>query len=78
MEYVVEAHCKLTDLQESLQKAKDCLAAVRQALVGAADAAVIGLQTLMLAPKATYLACLAALLVMRQPLKTITPWHRCR
>ena len=78
MEYVVEAHCKLTDLQESLQKAKDCLAAVGQALVGAADAAVIGLQTLMLAPKATYLACLAALLVMRQPLKTITPWHRCR
>ncbi len=65
-------------VQDNLRKAKDGLMAVRQALSDTADAAVKGLQTVMLAPKATYIACLAALLVMRQALKTICPWHRCR
>ena len=71
----LNAHMRM---QEGLSKSIMGLDAVKQALGGCIDGAVQSLQTVMLAPKATYIACLAALIVLRQPLKAITPWHRCR
>ncbi|KAK9818919.1 hypothetical protein WJX74_000399 [Apatococcus lobatus] len=64
--------------QERLSNAKIALEAIREVLAGCIGPAISGMKTLMLAPKATYLACQAALLVLGLPSSTITPWHRCR
>ena len=65
-------------VQERLASAKSALEAVRGGLSSCAGAAVQGMKTLMLAPKATYLACQAALLILGLPSNAISPWQRCR